>query len=140
MDPRPHIQEARDGVPITTEAMLYIALLWPSFQHSIERYAERLSPDADDRDDLIQVAMIALWRSDPTAYDFLIPDDVAFLRRVMKHRMLDVWGRHRTRLAERAADGGPRNLYSCRIPAEETDLALMPASHLRALVAQIQER
>ena len=135
----PLVQEAPDDGPITTEAIMGVALLWPSFQGAIERWAERLSSDADDQDDLIQVAMIALWQSDPTAYDFLVPTDVAFLCRVMKRRMLDVWGRHRTRLAKQVAEGKPRNIYSRRIPAKETEFAIMPVSHLRALVAQIQE-
>ena len=126
--------------PITTEAMLYIALLWPLFRRSIERCAEKLSRNLDDQDDLVQVAMITLWRSDPTAYDFLLPGDVAFLKKVMKDQMKDVYGRHRTRIKERAAEGGPRNLYRRRIIEEETSFALMPASHIRALIAQIEGR
>ena len=133
-------QSPAESGPITTVAMLYIALLWPLFRRSIERYAEKLSRNLDDQDDLVQVAMITLWRSDPTAYDFLLPSDVAFLKKVMKDQMKDVYGRHRIRIKERAAKGGPRNLYRRRIIEEETNFALMPASHIRALIAQIEGR
>ncbi|MDB4913085.1 MAG: hypothetical protein JWM95_729 [Gemmatimonadetes bacterium] len=128
-----------DGVPPTTEAMLILALVWPSFEPEIRCYAEKLSKAPDDQDDLVQVALIALWRSDPTAYDLLLRDDVAYLRSIMMNRMRDVYGRHRLRLAKLEAEAGPGSEHSRRIAAEETDFTKMSASHLRALVTQIQE-
>ena len=57
-------------VPVTTEAMLIFTVVWPSFESGIEECARRLACQADDREDLVQEAMIALWKCDPTAYDF----------------------------------------------------------------------
>ena len=110
----------RLGVPVTTEAMLIFTVVWPTFERGIEEFARRLACQADDREDLVQEAMITLWKCDPTAYDFLDPADMAYLRRAMVHRMCDAWGRKREHF--------------------ETRNAAMPPSHARALVAQLQSR
>lgn len=130
----------RLGVPVTTEAMLIFTVVWPSFESSIEKFARRLACHLDDREDLVQEAMITLWMCDPTAYDFLDPRDMAYLRRAMVNRMCDVWGRKREHFEARNAtpvvyDGDGRKLV-----VEETTFQGMPPSHVRALVAQLQVR
>ena len=108
----------RLGVPVTTEAMLIFSLAWPLFESRVERYARRLSDVRDEREDLVQEAKITLWKCDPSAFDFLVPDDVGYLRRAMLNRM--------------------RNAYRKKHPVEK--VIDMPASHVRALVAQVEGR
>ena len=108
----------RLGVPVTTEARLLFNLAWPLFESRIERYAWRLSDEHDEREDLVQEAMITLWKCDPSAFDFLDPDDVGYLRRAMLNRM--------------------RNAYRKKHPVAK--VSDMPASHVRALVAQVEGR
>ena len=64
--------------------------------------------------------MIVLWRCDPSAFDFLNPKDVSYLRNAMKNRMRDL------------APPQPED--------EQGGTPVMPASHVRALVAQVEGR
>lgn len=112
------------GRPVTTEAKLIFDLAWPLFEKGIVNYARQLvqlTDDCEDRaEDLVQEAMIVLWKCDPSAYDFLNPKDVAFLRTAMNNRMRDL--------------APPQ-------PGDELDTKpVMPASHFRALVAQLEGR
>lgn len=112
------------GVPVTTEAKLIFELAWPLFEKGVENYARQLVQDTDDAvdraEDLVQEAMIVLWRCDPTGFDFLNPKDVGYLRAAMNNRM--------RALAPPQPEDEPG-----RKPG-------MPASHVRALVAQLEGR
>ncbi len=130
----------RLGVPVTTEAMLIFTVVWPSFESRIEAFARRLAHHLDDREDLVQEAMITLWKCDPTAYDFLDPKDMAYLRRAMVHRMCDVWGRNRQYFEARNAAPAARDGDGRKLVVEENVSSIMPPSHIRALVAQLQGR
>ena len=130
----------RLGVPVTTEAMLIFTVVWPSFERGIEEFARRLALEVDDREDLVQEAMITLWKSDPTAYDFLDSADLAYLRRTMVRRMCDTWGRKREHFEARNAAVIERDGDGRKVVVDADPYADMPASHLRALVAQVEGR
>ena len=128
------------GVPLTTEAMLIFTVVWPSFERGIEAFARRLASDPDDQEDLVQEAMITLWRCDPTAYDFHDRADMAYLRRAMVNRMCDAWGRRREHFEARNSASAVRGGAGPGAVAATNAYAAMPPSHVRALVAQLQGR
>ena len=112
------------GIPITAENMLLFHVVWPIFEREVKRFARRLTKDKDAREDLIQEAMITLWKCDPARYDFLKVSDEAFVHRMLINRMRDVFGR-------------VRNRDTRDVQYESVDT--MPATHVRALVAQLRE-
>jgi DNA-directed RNA polymerase specialized sigma24 family protein len=86
------IPEGAATAPFTGDASLAVGSAWPVVAPTVTRFAERLTEDPDDRKDLVQEAMIELWKADPTRYDLRDPDDVDYLTRILTNRMRDVWG------------------------------------------------
>ena len=64
---------------------------WRNFAFSIELIAGNMTDDEDMRDDLVQEAMIRLWKTDPTRFDLRDRVDVRYLHKILVHRMWDVW-------------------------------------------------
>ena len=54
---------------------------------------DRMTKDLDEQEDLMQEALIALWKADPTRYDVHDGRDMGYLRRIMVNRMKRVYGR-----------------------------------------------
>lgn len=74
------------------DASLAVERTWPLFESSLRERARRMTRCVDDQNDLVQEALIELWSADPTRYDLEDPREVAYLRRILVNRMLDVWG------------------------------------------------
>ena len=88
----PTIEIQVAGLPITADGVLAFDTVWPDLEPSIRRFARRLTPDRDHQEELVQEAMVKLWRVDPTRYDFRNQSDVSYIRRVLINRMRNVWG------------------------------------------------
>ena len=86
----------------TYETMLCLIAHWPMLEESIRRFARIITKDRDQQDDLMQEAMIALWKCDVSRYDFLIEADVNYVRRILINHMWDVWGRDDGRFRAKA--------------------------------------
>ena len=127
-------------VSITAESMLLFSVVWPTFEPAVEALAYAITPDRDDREDLVQEAMITLWKSNPSCYDFMDRRDIAYVKRMLINRMIDVWGRHRSGgvRMEDPTTGLP--LIALALCGNERGYGAMPASHVRALVAQLQQQ
>jgi DNA-directed RNA polymerase specialized sigma24 family protein len=87
--------------PFTGDARLAWESAWPLFARSLTYLAKKLTDDLDAREDLLQVAKIALFVADPTRYDLRDPLDVRYLRQILKHRMWKYWRRERKQLRAR---------------------------------------
>lgn len=85
-----------DGPPITAEAILAFEIVWPELEPSIKRFARTITGNREDRRDLVQEAMIALWKCDPARFDFRDASEVAYVRRILINHMWDAWGRDRS--------------------------------------------
>ena len=83
---------ASQKTPLTAEGMRALGAAWPVFERTIKRVAHRMTEDPDQRDDLIQSAMVELWEIDPTRYVFRDAKEVGYVREILVNRMLRVWG------------------------------------------------
>lgn len=70
---------------------------WPQFADQVKRLARWMTDDRDERKDLVQEALIALWMADPTRFDLDDRYDRGYLRRILRNRMWHVWDRERNR-------------------------------------------
>ena len=86
----PTIEMRLAEIPITAEGCMAFGAVWPKFESSITLFARRLTKDRLYRDDLVQEAMIALWKIDPTRYDFNNEAHLRYMHRVMINRICDV--------------------------------------------------
>ena len=72
--------------------------VWPMFAPSLAKFAERLTKDPDEQADLMQEALIKLWKVDPTRFDLhRDPEDRAYVYRILVNRMWHVWGGEKRR-------------------------------------------
>ena len=93
------------GAPrFTGDARRACESAWPLFAPALTRVAERMTDDKDEREDLLQEAMIALWNADPTRFDLRDPLDMRYLEKILVHRMWKVWGGKKNRLRETTDD------------------------------------
>ena len=83
---------ASQKTPLTAEGMRALGVAWPLFERTLKRVAHGLSKAPDDRDDLIQSAMVELWEIDPTRFVFRDAKEVCYVREILVNRMLRVWG------------------------------------------------
>ena len=83
---------ASQKTPLTAEGMRALGVAWPVFERTIKRVAHNITQDPDERDDLIQSAMVELWEIDPTRYLFASATEVGYVREILVNRMLRVWG------------------------------------------------
>ena len=72
--------------------MRALGVAWPVFARTIKRVAHKITKDPDQRDDLIQSAMVELWEIDPTRFVFRDAKEVGYVREILVNRMLRVWG------------------------------------------------
>jgi DNA-directed RNA polymerase specialized sigma24 family protein len=93
---RDHLDDARDA-SFTADADLAVGEAWERFEPRMRRRAAQWTDDLDEQDDLVQEALIRLWKVDPTRFDLRDPVAVRYLRNSMMNRMLDVWGREAVR-------------------------------------------
>ena len=73
----------------TGDVMGAYSKIWRCVQAAVEREAYRLGDDHDEREELIQVARLELWRIDPSRCDITDPRDVAFLKGMLRKGMSD---------------------------------------------------
>jgi DNA-directed RNA polymerase specialized sigma24 family protein len=92
MSPPLPFPNRRSGRPITADANLSFDPGWTQLEPSIRRFAQRLTPDADHQEDLMQEAMIRFWSADPTRYDFSNRRDARYMRVTLIRHLWDVWG------------------------------------------------
>jgi DNA-directed RNA polymerase specialized sigma24 family protein len=76
----------------TGDASRAVGEAWPMFAPALATFAQRLAEDEDDQADLLQEALIELWKIDPTRFDLRHEDERAYLYRALVNRMWDVWG------------------------------------------------
>ena len=86
----------------TGEGVRTFGLAWRKLERSITRYVHLVTPERAAQDDLLQVAMIELWKLDPTRYDLRNRSDMAYMRRTLVTRICDAWGSDRRTIQERA--------------------------------------
>ena len=86
----------------TGEGVRTFGLAWRKLERSITRYIYLVTPERAAQDDLLQVAMIELWKLDPTRYDLRNSSDMAYMRRTLVTRICDAWGSDRQTIQERA--------------------------------------
>jgi DNA-directed RNA polymerase specialized sigma24 family protein len=89
----------RAGPPFVAKASRAVVGAWRKFEPAVARMAERMTDDQDEREDLVQEAMIALWKADPTRFDLRDQRDVRYLHKILVHRMWKVRGEVRNRLS-----------------------------------------
>jgi DNA-directed RNA polymerase specialized sigma24 family protein len=87
-------------MPVTGDSRRAVAIAWKRYAPSLKCVARRMTEDRDERRDLLQEAMVALWKADPTRYDFDDVEDVDYLYRILVNRMLDVWDRFPKRVTD----------------------------------------
>ena len=79
------------------DAQRAVARVWGEMEAELRRVAQRLTENRDEQDDLLQEALVELWRTDPTRYDLRRRNERRFLRRVLVNRMWKVWKAERAR-------------------------------------------
>lgn len=79
------------------DAQRSVSRLWGEMEAELRRVAQRLTENRDEQDDLLQEALVELWRTDPTRYDLRRRNERRFLRRVLVNRMWKVWKAERAR-------------------------------------------
>jgi DNA-directed RNA polymerase specialized sigma24 family protein len=89
---------SRAEPPFTGDASLAVGSTWPMFAPLLTRLAGRSAGDPDEAADLVQEALVHLWRMDPTRYDLRDRADYRYLRRALVNRMWRVWYVERDRL------------------------------------------
>jgi DNA-directed RNA polymerase specialized sigma24 family protein len=77
--------------PFTGDASRAWESAWPLYEPLLTRLAKRLTDDQDQREDLLHEAMIKLWKTDPTRFDFREKKEVRYLQKILVHRMWKVW-------------------------------------------------
>ena len=83
---------ASQKTPLSGDGMRALGAAWLVFERTITRVAHNITQDPDERDDLIQSAMVELWEIDPTRYRFVSAAEFGYVREILVHRMLRVWG------------------------------------------------
>ena len=83
---------ASQKTPLTAEGMRALGVAWPLFERTLKRVAHCLSPAPDDRDDLMQSAMVELWEIDPTRFAFKDAREIGYVREILVKHMLRVSG------------------------------------------------
>lgn len=83
---------ASQMTPLSGDGMRALGAAWLVFERTIKRVAHNITKDPDERDDLIQSAMVELWEIDPTRYRFVSAAEFGYVREILVHRMLRVWG------------------------------------------------
>ena len=76
------------------------AHVWPSFERGVAWRARRITDDPDMQKDLIQEAMITLWKADPTRFNLARPGERGYVRRMLINRMLNVYRAEVSRRAD----------------------------------------
>ena len=71
----------------TGDSSRRVTKAWSVMEPSLRRTAERMTPECDEQDDLLQEALIQLWICDPTRFDLRNADDRFYLKRVLVNRM-----------------------------------------------------
>ena len=79
------------------DARRAVSRVWSEMEVPLRRVAQRLTENRDEQDDLLQEALVELWRTDPTRYDLRQRNEQRFLRRVLVNRMWKVWKAERDR-------------------------------------------
>ncbi len=79
------------------DAQRAVSRVWGEMEAELRRVAQRLTENRDEQDDLLQEALVELWRTDPTRYDLRRRNERRFLRRVLVNRMWKVWKAERAR-------------------------------------------
>ena len=77
-----------DGAP--GDAMQSYSRIWRHVQVAVERHADWLANDRDEREELVQAARLELWRIDPSRCDVTNREDVNYLRAILRKRMSTV--------------------------------------------------
>ena len=71
----------------TGDVMQAYSRIWRHVQIAVERHADWLANDRDEREVLIQAARLELWRIDASRCDVTDPEDVARLRDRLRKAM-----------------------------------------------------
>ena len=82
-----------EPTPMTADGMRALGEYWPKLERTIRRIAFAITPDEDDREDLIQSAMMEFWQLEPARYNLSNPQEFCYLREILVHRMWNVWGK-----------------------------------------------
>lgn len=83
--------------PFVADTRLAVARAWPDFSRRLARVAQRMTRDPDEQQDLLQTALIELWKTDPTRFELDDPDERAYLTRILVYEMWHAWGGERNR-------------------------------------------
>lgn len=93
-----HIGDAR--ACSTGDSRLAFERAWPIFERGVRFKARRITKEPHMQKDLIQEAMITLWKADPTRYNLKRRDARGYVRQMLKNRMLNVWRAEGARRAD----------------------------------------
>ena len=77
---------------VTAEGVRAFGESWAVLAPSMQRFARLMTHNRQDRNDLLQDAMVELWNLDTTRFDFNDPADIRYLRHYLIVRMWAVWG------------------------------------------------
>lgn len=86
-----------DHDPFVADSSLAVAATWPEFSVRLARVARRMTDDPDEQEDLLQIALIELWKIDPTRFELGDEEDRAYLGRMLVHQMWRAWGGEKDR-------------------------------------------
>lgn len=73
-----------------------VARVWSQFEETLRRVSLRMTDDEDERDDLLQAALMELWLADPTRFDVRDRGERRYLRRILVNTMWRVWKEERS--------------------------------------------
>ena len=74
----------------TGDVMQAYSRIWRHVQDAVERHADWLVTDRDEREELIQAARLESWRIDASRCDVTNPKDVAYLKGILRKEMSNV--------------------------------------------------
>lgn len=97
---------ARGAFALTGDSSLAVAATWPRYVRTLTQVARRMTRDADEQADLLQEALVELWKTDPTRFDLRDPREVRYLKRILVSRMWRVWGAEGGRFTRKAEELG----------------------------------
>lgn len=89
-----------ERIPVTGREIHATAKVWPIFARSMLRFARHCTADHDDREELVEVSMVALWNEDPTRWDFGVDENILRMNRRLIRRMENVWAQTEAARAE----------------------------------------
>ena len=79
-------------VPRTGEARMAFGPAWATVEHEIRHVAKFVARQPADREALVEEAMVTLWNTDPTRFDFRNRTAVIKMRELLVRQMWFAWG------------------------------------------------